>query len=251
MYSPNEWPAISATIFYYDSEYSVQTAERILQLLEKYGFFPPERLYLGKLTKGRYKKYTDDMRDKFVETCSTSRELTVGAVSGDSRKTREIWLFDWGFTYDKCRPEHNESKRKFWNIMSMELSHALIENEAVYANFLGFFKEAVEELKPFIAHIEDIHNHLRLKKNAGEGGFKPSYIQQVYWGNYLGAEYCKLYGEDKLMGIPAHSIERIGDGVFFTLSEEALDFDSAECNSRRSLIWDYLGLNEKRQLPDC
>ena len=43
--------------------------------------------------------------------------------------------------------------------------------------------------------------------------------------------------------IPTCSVEKIGSGVFFTLSDNVLDFDSVECDTCRARIRKYLGLD--------
>lgn len=43
-------PLFSASIYYYDSKYDAELAQGVLDILEQYGFFPPDKLYAGKYT---------------------------------------------------------------------------------------------------------------------------------------------------------------------------------------------------------
>ena len=240
-------PMIDATIWYFDDAYSEQTAEQILLLLEKYGFFPPIKINLGKYTKNRFLNYKEEMRTQFVEACSTGRELSIGAATGDGRKIKEYWTFNWCFTYEKCHKDLPKPKFKAWNTLSLHITYGLARDNTVYENFLNFFREAVKVLKPFYANIDDISNGVELLHAAQEETFTPNYVQQVYWGNYFGKEHCEHFGMDKLMAMPAHHIEQVGEGVFFTLCENALDFASLECQLRRTLLWKYLSLADKKR----
>ena len=53
MYSEYERPAIDFTVYYYDEDYERSTSEKVLNSLEKYGFFPPEKIYIDRMTRGR------------------------------------------------------------------------------------------------------------------------------------------------------------------------------------------------------
>lgn len=245
-YEYYEKPEIKLTVFYYDNEYSdASIAEKVLANLEKYGFFPPEKMYIDRMTKGRYLKYKPEMRDMFVEAYCKSGVMSIGMADGNSRKVEDLWEFDWNFTFYKTLMLENRPHTgtvKPWNTLSLRMTYGRFKDPAIYANYFSFAKAVICDIDPVFARIDDIAYGLYLRDRLGLDFMTLDHAQQIYWGNYFGSDWCKKYGISDGVDIPAYTVEKLGNGVFFTLSDNVLDFASAECDARRARIRKRLGI---------
>lgn len=248
MYSEYERPKISFALFYYDEDYERGTSEKVLNSLEKYGFFPPEKIYIDRMTKGRYVYYKPHMREMFVDAYSTPGSLSIGMADGNSRKVEELWTFDWNFTFIKTLMLTKEPRSGTfipWNVLSLSMTYGRFKDPEICSNFFSFVKDVIIDINPFYARIDDISNGVDIFDAVNEERFEPGRIQQIYWGNYLGPDYCAKYNVGDGSEIPAHSVEKLGNGVFFTLSDNVLDFESEECVERRRKIRKHFDLKMK------
>ena len=84
--------------------------------------------------------------------------------------------------------------------------------------------------------IDDIANARMLRHRTGARGYSSKYIQQIYWGNYIGQHLLSDIRLKKLRKMNLPYYQETGDGVFFALTENALDFDSKACKVQRRKI---------------
>lgn len=244
-YEEYERPEISFALFYYDEDYERSTSEKVLNSLEKYGFFPPEKIYIDRMTRGRFVYYKPHMREMFIEAYSKPGVCNMSMADGDSRKVEELWKFDWGFTFIKTKMLTKEPRRgtlKPWNVLTLSMTYGRFRDPEIYSNFFSFAKSVITDIDPFYARLDDIANGLDVFHSVNEDCFEPGRIQQIYWGNYLGSDYCEKYNVGDGSGIPAYSVEKLGNGVFFTLSDNVLDFASEECVRRREMLRKHFDL---------
>ena len=239
MYSDFEQPIIKCSIFYYDTEYNKHTAERVLDILEKYNFFPPEKFYAEGLTKNRFIRTSEQTKEVMIQAYNEKDVFGVDMSSGDSRKVIDYWRVEWNFTFHKSK-KTIDSTFKPWNILSIHSTHGRFNDPLMYEVYFDCIKELIKFLDPFYASVDDVDNKVKLMDLTGETHFVPKRIQQIYWGNYFGAIHCESFGYDKVCNIPAKNVEKIGAGVFFTLTDHVLEYDSIKCKRERNRIKNYL-----------
>ena len=151
----------------------------------------------------------------------------------------------WGFTFIKTKMLTKEPRRgtlKPWNVLTLSMTYGRFRDPEIYSNFFSFAKSVITDIDPFYARLDDIANGLDVFHSVNEDCFEPGRIQQIYWGNYLGSDYCEKYNVGDGSGIPAYSVEKLGNGVFFTLSDNVLDFASEECVRRREMLRKHFDL---------
>ena len=182
----------------------------------------------------------------FIEAYCKPGVSNIGMADGNSRKVEQLWEFAWDFTFYKTlmleKREHTGTFKP-WNRLALSMTYGRFENPQIYSNFFSFVKAVIEDVDPACALVDDIAYSLHLSDVIGAKTFTAEHVQQIYWGNYFGADWCRQCGIEDGKDIPAYSVEKIGSGVFFTLSDNVLDFDSVECDARRARIRKYLGLD--------
>jgi hypothetical protein len=70
-------------------------------------------------------------------------------------------------------------------------------------------------------------------------------LPDIYWGNFLGPEYVQMFGLDRILSAPVHSVERLSDGgAFLKLSESPFDYtsDIRRLEKRKQEVKKYLGI---------
>ena len=244
MYSKYEKPIIKASIFYYDIEYSRDTAIKVLQILEKYNMYPPEKICADLLTNNKFICASEQTKDLFVQAYSEKGVLGVDMASGNSRKVADYWRVNWGFTfYKEKKLAVKNPKFMPWNVLSIHSTHGRLNDNDIYLDYLNCVKELIVILNPFYASIDDIDNKVKLLNQTREPHFVPNSIQQIYWGNYFGEQQCLQYGLDKIGNNEMGIVEKIGKGILILLTDHVLEYDSKECKQNRNKIKSYLKLN--------
>lgn len=237
MYSKNESPILRASIFYYDDTYNINTSTAVLDTLLKYGFFPPDKIYAGSLTNNKFINYNKNTADLFIKAYCEQGILDIDMASGNNRKTADYWRIDWGLTFVKNQNSAaHSSKLKPWNIFTIDSTYGRLKSLSVYKSYIECVKELITILNPFYASIDDVSNKVYLMDKANETHFVPDRIQQVFWGNYWDDAFYQKYNVDLFQIIPFQNIKRINNGIFFTLTESAFDFNSDECKKNRKKI---------------
>ena len=165
-------------------------------------------------------------------------------MSSMKGKSRDFWKVNWIYTFYKNSELAIEPKIKPWNILSISLTYKYLQNNDNYINFVSCFKELIPCLKSFYANIDDVSNYIFLMNKADEACFAPGYIQQIFWGNFFGAELCEKYGIIEIGDIPCQNKEKIYDGLFVGLTDNVLDFKSSECEKNRGIMRKYLKIKK-------
>ena len=243
MYLTNEKPIIRSNLCYYDCEYTRNLGRDVQQILGKYGFFPPDKIYADSLTKGKYIKYHDNLID-FMDLAYTKKGiLGISMASGDSRIVSDYWAFDWYFTFYK-NEKLAVNKPKFvpWNVLSLDTTYGRIKNDEEHSKYLACIAELIVLIKPFHARIDDVSNAVALLKKTGESCFTPDHIQQVYWGNYWDLDHYSTLDKESLLQIPDCCVQELGNGVFLTLTDCVLDATTSRCNQNRKNVKKCIGL---------
>ena len=245
MYSKHEKPVITCSIFYYDTDYKKNTGKQVLDVLEKYNMFPPEKFYAGKLTKNRFIYASEATKEVLTQAYSEKDILALDMASGDSRKVDDYWRVQWNLSFLKNSKIAVRPTFMPWNVLSIYSTHERMNDPAIYLEFFSCMRELIEFLHPFYAVVDDVSNKVKLMDLAHEPYFVPDRIQEIYWGNYFGEFHCEHYGIDKINAIPANNVEEIGNGVFFSLTNHVLEYGSRECQNVRRIVKNYLRTGEK------
>ena len=238
MYSYNDIPEIDMTIFYYDTEYKRATAERVLEILERNQLFPPRRLDADHLTGGRLKKYTPDMRELFLQAYSDPDVLSVNWETGRERLGEEHLFFRWIFFRER---NHLESSLRPGNILSFYATYEWMRVPGRQAQLLRCVRELCEALDAVRAVMDDVANCVDLLDRAGEKGYDSNYIQQIFWGNYLGQHLKEQISLKQLRAMQLPNYAETEKGVFFTLTEDVFDFESPACEKIRKKVFNAAG----------
>lgn len=242
MYSKNETPIIRGSLMYYDSQYSADLGAQVQEVLEMYGFFPPEKIYADSLTRGRYIYYRDGMKDLFPNAYSRKGIFGISMASGDSKKVTDYWKFDWYFTFYKNKKIISNPEFTPWNVLSLDTTYGRMQDDSLCKQYFSCIRALISLIRPFYAKIDDVSNSVILLDEAKEECFKPDYVQQIYWGNYWGPDHCATYGMDNILQCPVATVEKISDGVYFTLTDSVFDATSRRCNKQREKIKRFLGV---------
>lgn len=240
MYLKNERPIIRATIYYYDTKYALNTSYAVLNVLKKYHMYPPEKINADKLTKNRFISFDENTDNLFSKAYCEKDVLQIDIASGNIRSTADYWRVSWGLTFYK-NSKLAVSAPQFmpWNTLSIDSSHTRLEDTSKESAYLSCIKELIEILNPFYVSIDDVNNKVLLMNQVKETKFVPDRVQQIFWGNYWGPSFCVQY-RDAVLKIPAKNVELCNNGVFFTLSDNILDFNTNECRIGRQSITRFL-----------
>ena len=237
MYNTEEKPLVKASLFYYDNDYLNEWyPNAVFCVLEKYGLTMPAKYYAGKLTNNRFVLFDRSFKDIFTKAYIERNVFQFSMRSNDLRKSEDVWLFDWNYTFYKGKVFNRNTSFKPWNIISIAETHYRLRNENIRNSFIMCFKELLATVQPFYGNVDDVDNKVNLLQGAGLSCFRPSDTQPIYWGNYLGKEYCNSTGYENLLSLPCAQVERIGDGVYFSLTSSVLEYNSLECRINREII---------------
>lgn len=233
-------PLISGTLYYYDIEYERQTAQNVFEILEKYYLCSPRKIFANKLTSNKYTDYDELSKQLFINAYCEKDVFEIDVLCSQNENNTDFWRIYWGLTYYKNSRIVGSKTLMPWNTLSIQSTHERLRNPIIYNIFLKTFKELIQYLSPFYATIDDISNRNHLMDKIHAPHFIPDEIQEIYWGNYFGEKHCKNFKMENSTNIPAQNIERIGNGVFFTLTDFALDFASKEAKNNRNKIKKHL-----------
>ena len=237
-YGRYESPQFGVAIWYNDVEYSSEYPRKILPILEEHGFFPPKSMDAGKniFTKNSIKDKTiypatkdmkaQEARDFFIKCYAEEDIMGLYLMNHGKRERRngDFWAINWNFTCYKS-PKLLEPKPIFMpsNIFSIDSTYDRFAEEENLTNFFTATKRIIEVLNPYYANIEDTSTAVSVMDRTKERFFEPNYLQSIYWGNYFGEKLCKDLGMDKLNKLPVKNKETLGNGFFFTLTDDILD----------------------------
>ena len=240
MYTNSEIPIFRASICYYDSSYREETAENVLCVLEKYHYFPPQWFHAGILTHNRFTKYTDTQRKLIPLAYSKKDIMGLDLTNGSRQKTELYWNLGWRFTFHKNSKLKITPVFKPWNVISLDIAHSRIVLPEMQACFLNCAKELISTVQAFYADIDDVDNSVNLRAAAKIDHFSPNETPAIYWGNYWGNDYIASnhLSTTSILSLPTSRVT--GDGLYFTLSNDILDYSSAEICKKRKVIQNSL-----------
>ncbi|MBR5137857.1 MAG: hypothetical protein IKV30_07585 [Clostridia bacterium] len=235
----NRAPIVSAIICYYDTSYEYETAVRVLAILKKYNFFPPEKIHADHLTKNKY-IYTDTSTEQiFVNAYSEKNVLGLDMASNNGNNNVDYWRFSWNYTFLKNKKSIN-SIFVPWNVITLSSTYKRLTNTKMYNDYIACVKELIVELNPFFASVEDAENTVRLMGRSKDKRVNPERIPHVSWGNYINTSIYNCKEKEPFLKANSYFSEIIGDGIWFTLGPSMIDINSIEVNKRRKIIEKYL-----------
>ena len=237
MYNKNEMPLIRATVFYYDTAYTIETAEKLLLALSNNGFDYPTNMFAEKLTNNRFIKLNKNctFRELFVKGC-THKDITDIVITSKYNE-EDYWKIEFGFTFLKntsnpvIHPTFNP-----WNRINIDATYSLMHSEVFSNQYYNLFNEIISIVKPIFGSIDDVDKKVSMLKRNGFTHFVPNTIQAIYWCNYYGHDICNSVGIDKLLSLPITNKKQTNDGFIYYLTENVLDFSSLECMRKRSIV---------------
>lgn len=233
---------ISGTIYYYDTEYRLETAKKVLAILKRHNMFPPEKIHADKLTSNKYVQANSNADALFTAAYSEKDVFEIDMASGDGCNSQEYWRVNWGLTYYKNSRTVGAGKVTPWNTLTLQSTCGKLRSPDAQENFLACFKELIALLVPFYASIDEVRNKIILQDKVSASCFIPHQVQQIYWGNYFGKELLDGFDIEIESDFPAFRWERLGDGIFFVLSDSLCSFDTKEVQVRRKKIRKQLNL---------
>lgn len=236
MYSKAETPIFRASMCYYDNLYEEAFAQKVLSVLEKYQFFPPEKINAENLTRNRFIKYHPENKGIFTMAYAKKDILGLNMASGNSAKTDDYWSFIWNYTFYKNSKLPVIPRFKPWNVILLGVTHKRMAKTDSQECFIKCIKDLIHITHPFFVKIDDVDHAVNLLANAKKECFSPDDKPPIYWGNYWGNQFARNNHLSIAAISDLPSFQTIDDGFFFTLSDDIFDFESKETNRTRKKI---------------
>ena len=242
-------PTISARISYMGNNFNIETGKKIFQILEKYGFANVRKMIVDqrRCNKATQREILISVKTEFNENCFANAYC--------DRRTAGIYLLKKESDIEGCEIDIYNTRNNIGtervihncNYICINSTHGRLENPDNHDSFLKCTKELIEVSNALSVDVDDISNELvlyqkyRVKHSLNE-------VNTVYWGNYFDEELCNKYGFEKIITLSAYHVERIGNGMFFALTNSVLDYDSKEAKANRKAIMKKLNIRPgKRQ----
>ena len=246
MYNANEIPKIDGSLFYYGYECPDFTPEKLLNILQSYGFFPSDYIRSPLLTNGRLRKMNDNFFLCIKNTFENPNGEYLDLIGAKSVPSDSYWEISW----HPIKHSFDGSTDRRWSILSIKATYDMMEDSGFCQKFLNCYQELITLLQPFYGTIEDIDLRVRLSTNYYGSVVPMTYgkIRYACWGNYFGPHYCKSYNiKPKLLKLmnkkhAPHEMAEIADGIFIALTDSPMDYDSEECWKRRVKLINRLGI---------
>ena len=127
-----------------------------------------------------------------------------------------------------------------WNTLTIQSTYGRLYNEANAMNYLNCIKELIAFLSPFYASVDELKTKVELMGKTPEQHFVSDKVQEIFWGNFWGEEFCKRYDANGILESTECHIETIGNGIFFTLSESMHDSQTHKIDTYRRIIKKHL-----------
>ncbi|MDO5291389.1 MAG: hypothetical protein Q4F05_01440 [bacterium] len=238
---------ISASLWYYDDEYTYETGKKILNVLEKQMFFQPTLFYAEKLTKNKLEKYTIESKEKYYKAFTDKNIQGIVFADPDPSSRTPYWSVDFTFPPSKeflgFEPVIHPK-----NLIILQANLEMFKDEVFMDEFMDTVRALIGIVAPFYGIIDSSKNESRLLEEANEEYFKPDeYIQTIFGGNYFGKKYCDLYGHEKVLDVPVENKESINGGILFMLSSNLLKFADDTTDAKRRKVMQYLKIRKKRR----
>jgi hypothetical protein len=231
-----EIPMIEFTLWTQKNLRQVDTINKFKEIMAKRDdIFQPTAIYGGKLTKKRNKVYdiSNEEDVALFSKCMLDEDVLRIVLTNSDRKKRET-IF--GFTIAFV-PQ--------FTVISFEVAHSFFKTKKDNDEFLLIIKQMIEITNPMFANIDDIGNTLDIMYEMGEDIYQlQNHIPAIFWGNYFGEKYIEQYGKDKLLNAPYGNIERVGNGIMITMTNDLMEFSTPNCVESRKKLNKYLGIGK-------
>lgn len=249
-YQTYEKPMVSGVVYYYDTDNfnSLEFCEKILLSLKKHGYDDITNIRLGKhkLVGGILKDYVVQHTKKDWSTSGLEAELfrwvnddEVTSISFiHKEKRRWMWDVTW---YKNYKFPNNISVSDYtFNYLSIVSSYESLNNKDAQNEYVGLFCELSDLFAAFYGRIEDVSTAVDVLDRTREKVFNHKRIQTVYWGNYLGRDYCLHIGQEELKKMSFDIKNYTDRGVFLAVTEDLFDSKNNPDFRRRKKLLKHL-----------
>lgn len=241
MYKQNEIPEFKAAICYFDEHAPQDLPIKLKEILEKHGYFPSVFINADRLTRGRYLRYKDKMYSYLEDMYGTKDIVYLALKNCDNLNAASYWHMTWSATFYKSS---SSVAHKPWNILSFSITYDKLQDESEYNKFFDCVKDCISLVHPVYARIDDVDMNVTMSQVTGQNRVMPTKygeVKAINWGNYFSEEYCKTYNltPECLSNV---KYEIINNGIYFTLTDSALDYASKECLKKRKQLVRRLGI---------
>lgn len=141
---------------------------------------------------------------------------------------------------DSCLCEAQYYGTVHFNVLSFEAKSPILKKKILATHMLeDIFFQAIEIYKPIYGIFDDSDIIYDLMES--EEMYKPNeYIQNLFWGNYYGKEYCNCKGIKSLITSDLSISTKLQSGYFVKLSETCDDCCSLEVSKKRKKLIKYI-----------
>ena len=238
-YEDYEIPEITTDIYYYEKELSYnigecsfkEFCEKFWELLVHNDYSDVTNIVIGKdrLVNGISEGYTVkfnkkqisslDLKSFIYELASDDGISYITFIHKEHRE--EKWDITWAKDHqvdEGCRVSDYT-----FNHFSITHTYDFLESYEKQIKYINLFCGLCDLFSAFYGNISDLDSSIELLDRTKETVFNESYLQTIYWGNYLGPKYCKQFGQERLEQIECYEKRKTEKGFYFALSDNMLD----------------------------
>lgn len=246
-YESYEQPMISAILYYYDKGNctSLEFSEKIFLAFEKCGYNDITNIELGKhkLVDGilndyivRYNKKELSMIDLKTEAFKWINDDEITYISFVHKEKRK-WMWDVTWHKNYRLPDDVSVSDYTFNHLSIVSSYESLDSKDAQNKYVGLFCDLADLFGAFYGRIEDVSTAVEVLERTKEKVFNPKYLQTVYWGNYLGKDFCSEVGQEKLAKSPFDIKVITNEGIFLAVTDDLLDSkNNCDFRKRKKLL---------------
>lgn len=253
MYEDYEVPSISFTIWFEDHEFKKETILKVLDIFEQGDYTPHKRVEAAEhyKTYEGYVKYRDIKYKPKEEITRSSKDFLVDNYLNSnvsflamSRYYRfndieEGWSFSWMLPLNRSKLVLSQSPHiadnPSVNIINFSTGYYLFNDKEKKNSFIKIFEDLIILLDPIYAKCDDAASGVYQAEAIKE--FNRNFVQTIAWANYFRQEVCEDIGFDILENLPVAHKERLGNGFYFSLTDDLLDAkDNPDFKLRREIL---------------
>ena len=175
-----------------------------------------------------------ELTDRFGPSPYERQTGSVELRGADSSLIVVIHLDDYTFS--------PSAGRWLWgNTITLQVCRARVGEKDAETFVERFAIAACSRLSPWYAHGHlAVEFHARNISTEGGGmraiGIDYSrYLPGLYWLNFFGDPYCRLIGQERLLGAPSHMARVIDEGVLLRVNQKASSWNCAESRAQQVL----------------
>jgi len=210
-------PFISSALFTGDPSYNALFPKVVETLVSYGGAYVPE--YVERAGSGNRNLVIPFERGQIKSLFSEWESATVGTSWSLTRKqypqVEFTYVKDWG------RP---------FNSFSIAIESSYLNETSSLGQLLNVLKELYQLLHASYGFVKTqemgAHYNKRGKEFSAGIDLKRG-LPDIYWANFFGPEYVRMFGDDRIKSTPAYKIEDLRDsGVLLLLTSSVFDFDN-------------------------